>query len=72
MPALVRIIHKKSHHALFANNTEAGKFIILTVQKYRGHGRNKGVRKGGRKLQVISWAERGSSSFLDCVVAVCG
>jgi len=27
---------------------------------------------GGRKCQVISWAERSSSSFLDCVVAVSG
>jgi len=75
MRALVRIIQKKkSHHALFANNTEAGKFIILTVQNHRGHGYNKGATRGGggRKRQVISWAERGSSSFLDCVVAVSG
>jgi hypothetical protein len=31
----------------------------------------KGAKRGGRKRQVISWAERGSS-FLDCVVAVSG
>jgi hypothetical protein len=32
----------------------------------------KGLEEGRRKRQVISWAERGSSSFLDCVVAVSG
>jgi hypothetical protein len=58
---------------LFANKTGTGKFIILTVQYYRRQGYNKGARRErGRKRQVISWVEKSSSSFLDCVVAVSG
>jgi hypothetical protein len=81
--AFVRIIPppqlpppQKNPIMLYLQNTEAGKFIIPTVQNYRGQGCcNKGAKRGGggrRKRQVISWVGRGSSSFLDCVVAVSG
>lgn len=73
MRALVRIIYKKNPIMLYLPTTlRQGNLLFLQYRTTEGMDVIKGIGEGGRKRQVISWAERGSSSFLDCVVAVSG